>query len=145
MKKKFVIISILILIVICFILYLIMNKQDESYAVEQELYSENATMIIKGGTLTKTGTIVIIKNESESSIGYGEWYRIDKQVKGEWRGLKAKDEDYIVDAIGYLIESGKEVEEKIDWTDLYGELKKGKYRLVKDIGSEYVAVEFDIE
>lgn len=118
MKKKFVIISILILIVICFILYLIMNKQDESYAVEQELYSENATMIIKEGTLTKTGTTVIIKNESESSIGYGEWYRIDKQVKGEWRGLKAKDEDYIVDAIGYLIENGKEVEEKIDWTDL---------------------------
>lgn len=145
MKKRFVIIFILMLTVICFILYLIMNKQDEGYAVEQELYSGNATMIIKEGTLTKAGTTVIIKNESESPIGYGEWYRIDKQVNGEWIGIKSKNEDYVFNAIGYELEGNKESEEKIDWTDLYGKLKKGKYRLVKDIGNEYVAVEFDIE
>lgn len=145
MKKKFVILFILILIIAAVVIYLAINTQEQTYEVEQEIYSEIAEIRIKEGTLTNTSATIIIENKTESPIGYGEEYRIDKQINGEWRELKVKDEDYIIDAIGYLIDGGKETEEKVDWADLYGELKKGKYRLVKEIGSEYASVEFEIE
>lgn len=146
MKKKLVIIIfILVLIIAAVAIYFAINTQEQTYEVEQEIYSEIAEIRIKEGTLTNTSATIIIQNKTESPIGYGKEYRIDKQINGEWREIKAKDEDYIIDAIGYLIDGGKETEEKIDWTDLYGELKKGKYRLVKEIGSKYASVEFEIE
>ena len=40
------------------------------------------------------------------------------------------------------------LEEKIDWSELYGELENGEYRLVKELyinGYNYFSVEFTIE
>ena len=81
----------------------------------------------------------------EEEKNYGEWFRIDKKENGEWRGLETADENYVFDAIGYILKPSKQSEEKIDWRELYGELERGEYRLVKNISGKYIGVEFTIE
>ena len=117
MKNKFLIIFILVLIIISGVIYFVINNREQTYEVEQEIYSEIAVIRIKDETLTNKNVTILIENKSEGPIGYDEWYRIDKEIDGEWVGITPKNEDYIFDGVAYLIDSGKEIEEKIDWTD----------------------------
>lgn len=125
--------------------------QPISNTVEEENISKSldkVTMTIKEGTLTKTGSTVIITDNNEEPYGYGEWFRIDKKEEGKWKEVKIINEDYTFNAIGILLSQGKPYEDKIDWSDLYGELKEGEYRLVKEAlgkgGGEFW-VEFTID
>ena len=56
--------------------------------------------------------------------------------------------NYAFNDIAYLIGEDGMLEEKIDWSELYGELENGEYRLVKELyinGYNYFSVEFTIE
>ena len=75
---------------------------------------------------------------------YGEWYKIEKQKDGNWYDVKTVIKDYGFNEIGYLPNESSEVEFNVDWEWLYGKLPTGKYRLLKQVNSEYISVEFDI-
>ncbi len=62
----------------------------------------------------------------------------------KWEELKAKN-NYIFYSLAYIIEGKKETEIKVEWSKLYGELKAGRYRLVKRFNdNEYLTTEFVI-
>ena len=110
---------------------------------------ENASdisMVIKDGTLTPSGATVVLTN----SYGYDRWFRIDKEENGEWKEAETINDNYSFTAEAYLTNGNSEVEIQIDWTDLYGTLENGKYRIVKRVFNnlnreEYVSVEFIID
>ncbi|MBQ7031546.1 MAG: hypothetical protein IJN13_04160 [Bacilli bacterium] len=126
----------------------------ENNKIDSEEMLENVTMVIKDGTLTKTGATIIINDLNGDDNTYGESYRIDKKVNGKWQKLDVVIEgEYGFHAIGYTVNENNTLEMNIDWNWLYGELPSGEYRLVKDaavtknntyIGSKYVYVEFVI-
>lgn len=68
-------------------------------------------------------------------LAHGEWFRIDKEEKGEWKEAKIINDEYSFIAIGWIIKPNGEFEDKIDWSNLYGELKEGNYRIVKEVYS----------
>lgn len=105
---------------------------------------EKITMTIKDGTLSPTGATVIIEDNNEKPYNYDSWYRIDKNINGQWEELRPIDYDYIIDDLPIY----QNFEFKIDWSDFYGTLKEGQYRLVKSVFDKeykYFEVEFSIK
>lgn len=47
--------------------------------------------------------------------------------------LEPITDDYAFTDIAWLIGEDNTLEDKVDWSDLYGELEDGRYRLVKRI------------
>lgn len=108
---------------------------------------DNIIINIKEGTLTKTSATVIITNNNEKSYSYDEWYRIEKEENEEWEKIEEKD-SYVFTEMVYIMEKNSKIELKIDWSNVYGELEKGKYRLIRRINDheyKYFWVEFNID
>ena len=109
-------------------------------------------MTIKKGTLTKTSATVIITDTSNRENIYGTPYRIDKLENNIWKPLDIIYEgNYAWTSIGYTVGDDHKLEFNINWKKLYGELKKGKYRIVKDTSiagegtTHYITTEFSIQ
>lgn len=66
-------------------------------------------------------------------LPHGEWFRIDKEENREWKEVKVINDQYGFIAIGWIIKPNGEFEDKIDWSNLYGQLKEGEYRIVKEV------------
>lgn len=134
--KKNVIIAIAIFLIVLLILGLYLNY---IYNIKGDFFEGNnketldkVSMAIKEGNLT--GATVVIKNESNKELTSGEWFRIDKlDDNGQWREVKSVNDEYGFIEIGWIINKNGEFEDKIDWSQLYGELKKGNYRIVKEV------------
>lgn len=58
----------------------------------------------------------------------GEYFSIEKKNGNQWEALDAKD-DVAFEDIGILIPQEDGVSHEFDWTDLYGELEPGDYRI----------------
>ena len=106
---------------------------------------DKIVMTIKEGTLTKTGATVLIKDSNEEPYSYGEWYRIDKKENGKWEELETIDGKTVPEIALPMLEYG-DIERTIDWTNIYGELESGEYRIVKrPVGVDTeIYVEFNI-
>lgn len=84
---------------------------------------------IKENSLTNKGLTMIIKNQSDKDLLYGNPYTIEKYDNGYFRTLKPINEvSFTLPA--YSLKKNDSVELKIDWEYGYGILK-GKYRIVK--------------
>ena len=110
------------------------------------------TMEIKNNTLTNTGATVVITDLSNRKNIYGTPYRIDKFEDNRWKKLKLITSDPVVwTTIVYYVDENKKLEFDINWERLYGKLKKGKYRIVKETSTQgegtehYITAEFVIE
>lgn len=156
MKKVIILLCIILAIIIIIVGILYFKNNGLSFLnsniennVNIEENVENASsisMVIKDGTLTPSGATVVLTN----SYGYDRWFRIDKEENGEWKEAETINDNYSFTAEAYLTNGNSEVEIPIDWTDLYGTLENGKYRIVKRVFNnlnreEYVSVEFIID
>ena len=103
-------------------------------------------MTIKEGTLTKTSATIQITDNNEEPYSYGEWYRIDKKENEQWKELDTIDNQTVPEISLPMLEYGK-VERNLEWSDVYGELEQGEYRIVKrPVGeNSEIYVEFTIE
>lgn len=113
---------------------------------------EGISMSIKEGTLTNTSATIVITDLSKRENIYGDAYRIDKKVNGNWEKLDIIFEgNYGWNSIGYTIGKDKKLEFSLNWETLYGKLAKGEYRIVKDTSeagegtTHYLTVEFVID
>lgn len=163
MNKMLKYILIIIVFTIIFsIIFIFMNRQKEDLLYRKETGTlekveekqenmnniKNVSMEIKEGTLTKTGATVVITDKNETPYSYGEWFRIDEKDGDKWKEVEQITDNYAFNDIAYLIGEDGMLEEKIDWSELYGELENGEYRLVKELyinGYNYFSVEFTIE
>lgn len=109
------------------------------------------SMVIKDGTLTRTGATIIITDISGKGNVYGSEYRIDKLENGEWKEAKIIFEgNYGWNLIGYLVDENNKLEMDVNWEMLYGKLEDGEYRIVKDTSMplenerHYFSAEFKI-
>lgn len=112
---------------------------------------DGVSMIIKDGTLTGKGATIIITDTSDRENIYGESYRIDKKENNKWIELKPIIENHAFTSIGYLVDKNNKLELDVNWEWLYGELKNGEYRIVKDTSeagegtSHHITAEFVIK
>lgn len=137
MKKYGIIFASLIIVVIIILSFFIYNKQN------------NVTMRIKKGTLTNTGATIVITNNSQQVYKYNNDFEIYKKEKNKWKEIELKEgKQHEVDTIA-MSSKDKTIEFNIDWSDLYGILEKGKYKLIKknevDGKEKNLSVKFNIK
>ena len=137
--------------------YVVNNISNNLNSAKLDLTNNNdernvkkVKMSIKEGTLTQSSASIIILDNNDTPYAYDEWFRIDRKVNNKWEEVNRINNNYIVRDIAYDIRKNKKLETTVKWGDLYGELKKGKYRLVKKVydndGNDiYISTEFIIE
>lgn len=107
----------------------------------------NVTMKVKEDTLTPIGATFIIIDKNKVFCDYTPQYKIEIKKNGKWQELEANFDDFSWELTTYTFT--REVnEKKVDWSKLYGELKKGEYRIGIKIFTteyEYLYAEFSIK
>lgn len=97
------------------------------------IYNKQNTMKIKikKGTLTNTGATLIVINNHKQKYSYNNDLKIYEKKGNKWEEVELKEgKHHFTNTIAMSNES-KICEFTADWSNLYGELKKGKYKLVK--------------
>ena len=115
-------------------------------------------MYIKEGTLTKTSMTVIIEENIDYDISYGEPFWIEKYnyQNNSYERLNELGNNCGFNLPAYDATPDKPLELKQDWSCMYGSLNKGLYRIVKDAfftsdapnnesDKFYIWVEFEID
>lgn len=132
-------------------IYVAKYKENLIYNCSKKIDDlDGVSMIIKEGTLTSVGAIVIIKDNSDRDNIYGDSYTIEKMEDSRWVKLESKH-DMVFNSIGYTVGEDNIIEFDINWEYYYGKLESGKYRIIKDTSESgegvrhYITVEFVIE
>ena len=106
---------------------LLMNEENNSDL-------ENVIMKVDSITIKPTSISIIIINNNDNEIGYGEEYKIQKNINGEWKYL-----DYLPNIawndVAYIIKANSQTTKKLNLENTYGELGKGTYRIIKTMFS----------
>ena len=114
--------------------------------------AEGLAITVADGTVTATGAILRLENETDREWEFGQEYWIEKKEGGEWKEIKSL-RARAFDALSYLLAPHSTREEVCSFSDGYGRLTAGEYRLVKELlrersggwESRYVAAEFAVE
>lgn len=141
MDKKNIFIFILVVVIVLLIGVIFLqrrnNIKNNKYVNNENVSSieeiDNVKIEIQLDTVTKSGLTIIVTDNNKESYVWGEEYEIQENVNGEWKTLSSKISSYIdySDAIG--LDENNQFEQKINWTNIYGKLSKGVYRIVKDV------------
>lgn len=114
-------------------------------------YNNNISVTIKENTLTNTGLTLIVKNNSDQVLYYGNQYEIEIKHKEKWHKINV---ELAFDEPLWELDKHKETEIEINWKNGYGNLPSGEYRLIKKAYFEdkkenkintYILTEFTIQ
>ena len=108
----------------------------------QPVEVENVSLSI--ADVSPSGACVTIRDTNENPYVYGQWYKIEAESDGKWYGIKPLSEHYAFTEEGWIVGESDELNFNVDWSRLYGRLPAGRYRLLKEVKQQYIAVEFDI-
>lgn len=120
------------------------NNDNEINSNILEPSIDNVKISIKAGSLSNTSAQIVIEDKNEEPFGYEEWFRIDENENGEWKELEPINDDFSFTEPVFLPREDGILEMDVNWEELYGSLKTGKYRLVKKAGGNYIYTEFEI-
>lgn len=117
-------------------------KIGEKSAID--IYKEDAiVLLLDESTLTASGAEFTLK--SAENITYGEQFFLEIQINGKWYTIEEELDWFLTK---HILKSGEEVLLEIDWTNYYGELPSGRYRLLKPIEniekSYVISCEFEV-
>ena len=129
----------LILIFACAVILFAGCSEQSTY---QPTEVDNVTICIMD--VSPTGATVVIQDTNAEPYVYGEWYQIEREKNGGWYPVDPVISNYGFHEIGYLPDDQGKVEFAVNWEWLYGKLPAGNYRLLKQVGSSCISVEFRV-
>ncbi len=114
--------------------------------------ADGLELTVAEGSATATGAIFRFENATDREWQFGQEYWIEKLEDGEWKEIKSL-RARAFDALSYLLAPHSVREEVYSFSDSYGRLTSGEYRLVKELlrersggwESHYIAAEFAVE
>lgn len=129
------------------------NKNEFDIGKESniEIVEKGVSLTIKENTLTETGATLILKNDSDVDVEYGNPYEMEIKKDGEWYKINV-ELNFTLPA--FILKSKETKELELNWENGYGKLASGDYRIIKSIDVEksdgtfdtfYVSAEFTIE
>ena len=119
--------------------------------------SENSNILLSVKSADNNCLELEISNNSSNTIFWGQWYVIEKLDNKSWCQLQEIElEDNVVfgwEDILYSLKGSDITTENENWSDYYGNLPKGNYRIIKSFFYDerkqdeniYVACEFSID
>lgn len=109
-------------------IYSKMNEHDEIY------HHDTLSFTLKENTLTETGGIFLLKNNSAQSYYYGAEYLIEQWEDSSWQEVETLSGTPLVwNAQVFELKGWDEIEIDLDWQLGYGSLREGIYRIQKNV------------
>lgn len=100
---------------------------------ETDIYTETAARVtVKVISGSATGASLEITNGSNTMLTFGLQYEIQKFENGNWVSLRPIKENIAFPALGIGMDANSIRTFDMNWTDYYGVLEKGEYRIVKE-------------
>lgn len=132
------------------------NAEDNSTAsLENALNSLNGvSMEVVEGSPTAVSVKLLLNNETDLEILYGDTYEIQRYFEGQWSSVPYIIESWAFHDIAYTLKKNVPQEITVDWQVFHGSLEPGKYRIIKDINDfrgtgdytkYYLGAEFEIK
>ena len=116
------------------------DKLNDNIKIGKEsninITDKNITLKIKEGTLTNTGAVIVLDNNSDITISFGEDYWLEIEQNGKWYSLKTIN-DFVVNTPLYHLKPSESKEKSVDWGFAFGKFPRGKYRITKGITLEF--------
>ncbi len=143
MKKKIIIILVGVFLIVSLGIYFIVIKSHVKINTSKDI-----TLTIKEDTLTNEKVTLILTNNSDNNILYGNPYQLEIKRFDGWHRI-IKNPAFTLEAYGVYPKGSTEIE--VNLKNIYGKLKKGTYRIIKNIRYENeeksfnLAVEFNID
>lgn len=114
--------------------------------------AEGLAIHVEDGSASSTGATLRLVNATDREWQFGKEYWIEKKEDGEWHEIRSL-RSQAFDALSYLLAPHSSREEVCSFSDMYGRLTAGEYRLVKELlreksggwESKYVAAEFAVD
>lgn len=145
-KVLCIVITLLILITLCIGIVIMIQKNDDNTTSlsSQDVYSQNVvnsdlleeidldkiTIQVDKNSISNTGVTIIITDNNEENLPWGEDYKIQKKENEDWVELKPKNE-LITSAVSHWKDENNQYKQQINWDYYYGKLEDGQYRIVK--------------
>lgn len=145
-KVLCIVITLLILITLCIGIVIMIQKNDGNATSlsSQDVYSQNVvnsdlleaidldkiTIQVDKNSISNTGVTIIITDNNEENLPWGEDYKIQKKENENWVELSPKNE-LITSAVSHWKDENNQYKQQINWDYYYGKLEDGQYRIVK--------------
>lgn len=153
-----IIVVVLILIVVGFCIYKMNNpnKEADGKNVKQENFVikgntidvpeaeieipeseygrsvDKVTLEVDKDTVTKNGAKLIITDKNETSYFWGSGFKLQVKNGDKWEDVPLL-KTVTFDSNGYNLDENFQAIEEIDWTEAYGEVDAGTYRIIKPL------------
>ena len=125
----------------------VVKKVMESSSKEKEIYRDKnkVNISIKQDTLTTDSAVIVITDTNENKFSWTQLYKIQKKVNNKWQDVELLSAgDLLLPKEYYDNETGM-MEQSLVWTEKYGSLGVGQYRIVKEAERMEFYVEFEIQ
>ena len=107
------------------------NELNDDIKSESEWKIENVNITVNKDSITKTGAIIVIEDKNEKKVSLEMNFAIQKAGEDDkWVDMITKE------VVTWLKMAQKPNEDgitqmQLDWSEIYGELSPGTYRIVK--------------
>jgi hypothetical protein len=106
------------------------SKKPDGKVSTYTMTDDKVAISVKKDTITKKGLTLVMENKTGERFNYGAEYHLEKKYNKKWYIIEPKNK-IIFTSMAYEVEAEQTKEIKFDWEYGYGELPKGKYRIVK--------------
>ena len=123
------------LFLLCLIVFMITilsgcSKKPDGKVSTYTMTDDKVAISVKKDTITKKGLTLVMENKTGERFNYGAEYHLEKKYNKKWYIIEPKNK-IVFTSMAYEVEAEQTKEIKFDWEYGYGELPKGKYRIVK--------------
>lgn len=158
MNRVLYIIIIILCIVIVAILCVLMHKVNntslevDKFKMQQESsdnYKQNnrtlekVSLYVEEETISNTSITLIITDTNVIPYNWDGSYKLQKKSENTWVYIEPLH-DLTSETLAYKLDENYQCKQQINWTYYYGELNKGKYRIVKLIYDNYNNSHIDV-
>ena len=93
---------------------------------------EKVTIEIVDDSVTRKRADILITDNNENKYGWDESFRLQKKENNEWKEMKTTNEKGLwFNAMGHNLDENNQLKLTFYYSDYYGELEDGTYRIVK--------------
>lgn len=137
MNKKILIILIFTITILIIITLIFLNSDKNTHkliADEKALIRSpnNVKIEVIESSISSTGVTILITDNNKHCYSWGEQFSIQEKINGQWQDLKYITDTVAFNEIAYALKNNQ-LTLKINWTNYYGELSNGTYRIVKQV------------
>ena len=119
------------------------SSSDKKKEVYKDMNKVNIS--IKQDTLTTDSAVIVITDTNENKFRWTQLYRIQQKIDDKWQDVKLISVDDILLSKEYYDNETGVMEQSLVWTEKYGSLGVGQYRIVKEAERMEFYVEFEIQ